>query len=266
MESSTTTTNVRPTVIIIPGFGGTKEVMLKKLRIFHHNVQFLHQQRSAVVWIVRLYTPEHNSLFDESIKYFEKTYTTQTFCWYTQPGQMGPFLRDCCKQLWTSFSDDSSIIIMLDDIELCPSVNLGTMKQMMQKYALDILSPSLHTQSVSCHRFMRASYPVIYTPLLRITNFAELFLYMFTKTSFGAYLELIPPDTEYMWGVDMLLYPYAHMKIGILNTMFIIHHISSKLENNVMYEEMLQELRQTSRQFPNNLKFKFKDLQHIHSP
>ena len=237
---------------------------LQKLQIFVH---------------IRLYTLDVEDSFREMIRNLEKDYGISIhLC--VQEGHLGTYIRE---SLTPSFVRDynhdlheihdgggekeekgkkgemDGVVLLLDDVELLPSFSIVTLFETLQYHNLDVLSPTLHSTSASAHRFMMQKGDDKKNRL-RLTNFAELFCLAFSIQGYEIYHSLIPSFTKYMWGIDMIMYPYGNMKIGILSGMYVRHYFSSKLEHSPEYKRMEAELRTLSKMYPNNLKFKFSQV------
>jgi hypothetical protein len=121
--------------------------------------------------------------------------------------------------------DYNYILVLLDDIELVEGYNIDNMIFMLEELSLDIISPSLTSNSKYTWEFMLENNN--YKNKLRIVNFCECFCYLMSQESYIKYYSLLDKETYWLWGIDMVLYNMG-FKMGIYNEYKINHHFKSE--------------------------------------
>ena len=171
-------------------------------------------------------------------------------------GRIGDYIYQYLSNELTNHFD--TIMIMLDDVELMDKIHLEDIIRIQEGFQIDVLSPSIHHSSPSgCHRFMLRDYS---SGGIRWTNFAELFLYVFSRSGFQKYYALFTEETRFMWGIDIAMQTSAQMTIAIMDEWSVRHHFSNTYQNPDVLREVKKELAYTQNRLKNN-DFKFQ----IHS-
>lgn len=173
------------------------------------------------------------------------------------PSFLGTFLREQMKPSLLH-PNIAAVLVLLDDVELEDSLCVRSLLQWMEVEDLHTISPILSRKSTSCHWFMHSQFK---TPLqaFRRTNFVEMFFQLFTVHGYQKWWTMLQPFTKYLWGVDMAMH-HQGFRIGILETMSVIHHISSKDKNNPTYTKMQQECTKFTNVFKQHIAFQFENL------
>ena len=126
-----------------------------------------------------------------------------------------------------SMESNEYILILLDDVELRETVNFDKMLKYMSDFDFDILSPSLTHNSKYQFNYM-LQIPTTDDTLL-MTNACELFCYFMKYSSYmSKYFPMIETENPWLWGMDMMLYHYFHLKVGIMNSMTMMHHYKNE--------------------------------------
>lgn len=251
-------------VAFIPGFG--EPYFAHKLEILQSNLDCLtrnHAREATITVFIRLFSAEFQDLIHTWIELFlKKRFPQVTFILHIQPELLGTFLASSASLL-QSFPKATHWIWLLDDVRLASTVDVSLYFQLLEKQKLDILSPGMSAKSYS-HDFMKASTGE--EKVLRITNFVEIFCLFMTKDACRRMWALIPQDCKYLWGVDMLLYPYGGFRMGIVDGVEMTHYYSSKDGNPKTYKAMCAELQTVKRRYPENINFRFKTLELVPLP
>jgi len=171
-----------------------------------------------------------------------------------EKGIIGQYLY---KYITPEFIKDYDyIMILLDDIELVENYNIDNMIFMLEQLNLDIISPSLTSDSKHTWDFMLENDN--YKNKLRIVNFCECFCYLMTKKSYIKYYSLLDEETYWLWGIDMILYNMG-FKMGIYNEYKIHHHFKSESYHPHLpnpFEEMEKKYKKFPKiQYHENLSF-----------
>lgn len=113
------------------------------------------------------------------------------------------------------------IIMMVDDIILSDNFNIDNLISMYVNNNLNIISPSLHKDSVKKWDKFGLEND-LYLNKLRITNFCEYFFYLMDNKSFSKYYQMIDSETYWLWGIDLAL-DKVGLNVGIYNEYKILH-------------------------------------------
>lgn len=253
--------------LIIPGFGLPE--IEKKTRWLHINVARI---RSTIpdTWhlliFVSSYSPQAAHMFRSALlPRFPSTWWFVRF----QESLLGEFFLSSMRPEMildplaqapgvSPGLTDGPVMILLDDVELMDGFHTNRMYDTLLVHDLHLISPIIDRSSVSGHKFMFRLWPQR-ERVFRRTNYAEMFFYMMTVNGYRKWHGALHPQTVYMWGIDMILFPRG-VRIGIDETFSIRHHICSKLTGSPHYRRMQAELRMYSSRNPDNIKFRFRNL------
>lgn len=252
---------MRHLIIFLPGFG--EDRIAHKLDIFCENVGCIVASCAPfsprITVIVRLYSMDWEAVLRTWIEHvLAPTYPTVSFSIQAIPGLLGEFLVQ--HPWWKLFPSASHWLWILDDVRLgASSVNMAEMAHVMAMHRLDLLSPTMTVGQGFCHKFMRSWDVKASRRKLRLTNFAELFCFLLTADACQRLWQLIPRDSRFLWGLDMLLAPYGKFRIGLLEGAEMIHFYTSKEGDKATYRQMCRELRDVKRRYPENVNFHFRE-------
>jgi len=260
-------------LVVIPGFGGPLHVE-EKIQILENNLRRFSDMSVAteqvtgskhpILVIVRVYDNHVWKRFQEKQEQWNSQFSP--YCIvdsFFQPGKLATFLRQGMSlSTWKSIAP--YLFVILDDVEICPNVNLFELRSILEGTQSHVVSPALHVSSTSCHSFMKQSSKV--QKILFRTNFLECFGLLFSQEGWTIYHGLIPEWNQYLWGMDMIMYPYGHMDMFLVPFQHLIHHFSSKFDKSPFYTQMTKELDRMTKQFPQHLGFQFKILEKVESP
>lgn len=249
--------------LIIPGFG--LPALDQKFRWLHHNVSQI-RRTLPEVWplhiVVSCYSREADDGFSVAVlPRFPRT------VWFVRQAAdlIGSFLRNHLNPdvLWgippLQTEGHRPVFLLLDDVEIRSPLDASLLFRRMLLEDLHILSPTLDRRSVSGHKFMFRLWPKTSPPVLRRTNYAELFFYIMTLEGYRRWHALLLPQSRFLWGIDLVLFP-NRFRIGIDESVCIRHYFSSKLDRSPHYRAMQEELRKYTRLFPDHIAFRFKNL------
>lgn len=122
---------------------------------------------------------------------------------------------------------------------------------------LDIISPSMTTDSKYQYKYM------LHDPTqpfqIKIVAACEAFCYFMPTHAYVHYHSIIEPkENPWLWGVDLVLYKYHNLHIGVLNTMQMRHHYKGEcyaLRQDVLptegYNSVLRKYKAESHEFEN---------------
>jgi len=257
----------RMIVCHIPGLGDP--YLGHKLEIIGNNLEILCQelfQKNTTflkcLVLIRTYENQHYGLIQDWIEwYWKKRFPMFTFVLISFKGYLGEYM-DKYRYL-TNIENVKYWIWMLDDVQWSRPFCFEKAFHHMKKYNIDILSPAIRYQCPFGHRFMKWDKDTGHC-LLRQTNFIELFTFICTSSACQSLWKLLPPGNKYIWGLDLLLYPYGHLNLAIDETLIIWHYYSSKNGDEDTYKDMNIELKTMNRQYPKNIKFRFKTLKTLY--
>jgi len=237
---------------VIPGFG-EPNYRDKELCLLG-NILMLKEEGYRIRGLLCLYSVEKEKELEARLKPFLDERFSMTI--HAQRGFLGRFLYQHVKPEWTT--SFSLVLLSLDDVQFEPGFSIGKMRQLMEKHALDVISPAISKKSEWCHPFM---HPTKHKAL-RHTNFAEFFCYLLKPSGYTKYHQFFNENTQFMWGIDLCMHPYG-MKMAILETMTVIHLFSARNHNKGQVPEMERELRRMTKRFPNHIRYQFKNLGHL---
>jgi hypothetical protein len=196
-------------LVVVPGFGEPK--LEFKSRLLRSNLERVRDTFSGAVDVKLFnYGRDAANIAVDGVAVEE----------VVGPGIIGQFLYRHVRPQVVSGYD--YVIVMLDDIELSASVNIDRMILNYEKYAFDILSPSLTRDSVYSHQYMLQREDSV--KRIRITQCLEMFLYLMRPTSYTKWFNLLDERSVWLWGIDYALYNYG-IKTGLMDTMTVKHHI-----------------------------------------
>ena len=97
------------------------------------------------------------------------------------------------------------------------------MIEYIDTFNFDILSPVLTLDSKYQFNYMLEMQN--HNNIISVTSACELFCYFMKYTSYiSKYYPAIEKFNPWMWGLDMMLYKYFNLNIGLINGMKMNHH------------------------------------------
>lgn len=239
-----------PTIVIIPGFGPPR--LEDKIRWLIRNMDAI---RRGVDGIIQVFVfPYAEDAHRRLVATVSVPRGTELWVRPWEKGMLGRFL------FRNAVPDNMSrtirhVIVLLDDVEILGDP-VRDLVCRLDWEGIDVVSPNITTDSVSCHKFM---FPLFTPGVFRRTNYAELFMYVMTRRGYEKWFGLLHDWTLYLWGIDMAMHP-AGITIGILEGTAIRHHIiSDRSENSPVHAAMQQEMRRYARTHP-SISFKFENV------
>lgn len=118
------------------------------------------------------------------------------------------------------------LLILFDDVLLYGNVNFKRMMYLYDWFQLDILSPSLTTDSESVFKYMMTQTEQPFE--LKTTPVCELLCYFMKPPSYAKYYDHIDEANPWLWGLDMILERHIGLRVGILNQMNMKHFIKGE--------------------------------------
>jgi 3,5-epimerase/4-reductase len=216
-------------LLVIPGYGG-KEWKQKSDYI------------NSSINKLKTTAPE-NSKFTIKIFNYDSSPNNFNFGEFEEkkePGILGEFIYKYIKPDLVKKFD--YVILMLDDIILQDNFNLTKALHILKSNNLDLISPSLTTDSIHSHieTLIDSDYKNNKNKIGRVCNFIEFFLYIIPSTSYEKYYSLFNQNTKWMWGMDFCMDNL--LKMCILDNMNMKHCLSS--HNSIqMHQIKMNELR-----------------------
>ena len=151
-------------------------------------------------------------------------------------------------------SNYDKLILLLDDVALPFNFNLHDFIKAQDLYDLDVISPSLSSDSKMGHQ------KIITRPdfknSIRIVRCLEMFFYLFSTKkgvhdSYQKYYSLFTEDTCSMWGIDYAMTFCLKLKCGLVNDitmkhLFLCESNGQKLESVAEWSRLNQYLKQRS--------------------
>ena len=211
--------------VIIPGFGSPN--INHKIEILESNINTIHSQwfSNKVFITIYVYDPDIIQIIPK------KLFNNTNIKWIIQKGVVGNYLLQFQNEM--KYSENSYLLILLDDVQLSNNVKLSKMVEYLNEFSFDIISPCLTANSKYQFNYM------LQTPnnenVLFITNACELFCYfMKFKTFKLKYSEYINDKNPWMWGMDMMLYNYFKLKVALINGMTMTHYYKNESYNETL--------------------------------
>ncbi len=207
--------NIMSLFVIVPGFGQPQTKL--KEEILQHNVRrVLTGPWTKVQWNV--------CCFDDSPLPELPTDPRLTVREIREKGMPGNFLkRHATPEVVREYD---YILIIFDDVLLYDNVYFQRMIYLYEWFRLDVLSPSLTTDSDSVFKYMITQPEQAYE--LKTTPVCELLCYFMNATAFARYYEHIDEENPWLWGLDMILERHIGLRVGILNRMNMKHFIKGE--------------------------------------
>ena len=126
------------------------------------------------------------------------------------------------------------VMILLDGMELLNMVHPDQLDLVMDRYKMDILSPTLlHAEST--HMIHNPNTPTL---AIRSQTVVELFCYYMRIGTYDRYYRYIDPSNAWMWGMDLVLSEYLGFGMAVMN-MWIVHDHSPS--QNSPYNDAKEE-------------------------
>lgn len=202
-------------LVFISGFGAPH--INEKLNILQNNLCLLQQtkpeQAILDVWIAQyddsFRIPNEYAKFinGQIVVYYEKGFVGHFFQIITTPDRV---------------KDYDYLFCILDDIQLENNFNLTKMIEIKETWNLNILSPCINPKSKFLYSYMLAND--IPNLLLKIPFKCEYFCYLMDYKSYCQYHPFFHKDNPYMWGMDCIIVKHMKLRVGLLNTMTMIHY------------------------------------------
>ena len=221
------TTNNSSLFVIIPGFGGPN--IEHKCHILESNLNVIRSydwQQSPIIKIC-VYDQTAFSIIPE------KLLNDPNIKWIYQKGVVGEFLLSNACPCIDLYETTEYILILLDDVELQSNVKFDKMIEYMNTFNLDILSPTLTLDSKFQFNYM-LQMPN-YDNVISVSSACELFCYFMKYSSYiFKYFPAIEKSNPWMWGLDMMLYKYFNINIGLINGMTMKHHYKNNAYTSII--------------------------------
>ena len=203
--------------VIIPGFGGPN--IEHKCQILESNIHIIRTYK----WIKKLTIKI--CVYDKSAFTIipDELLNDPDINWIYKQGIVGEFLLTEACPFIDIHDTIEYILILLDDIELQSNINFSKMIEYMETFNFDIISPVLTPDSKYQFNYMLQMSN--YNNIISVTSACELFCYfMKYETYVSKYYPIIEKFNPWMWGLDMMLYKYFKLNIGLINGMTMKHH------------------------------------------
>lgn len=202
-------------LVFISGFGNPH--IEHKMKVLEHNLRLLDKTRPDEccldVWVAQ---------YDDTVAIPEayRGYVSGEFIVYHQKGFVGDFFLSIATP--ERVKGYEFLFCVLDDVLLQDTVNLAEMIQLKEDWNLNIVSPSLNPQGKFMYPYMLSCE--IPNLLLKIVNKCEYFCYLIDYRSYCQYHTFFHKANPYMWGMDCILFNRMGLRVGLINTMTIVHY------------------------------------------
>lgn len=144
--------------------------------------------------------------------------------WIVRKGIVGEYIKDFAKPADVKGYD--YVMMILDDIELQPSFNLGVALAHIRALGFDLVSPSMTLDSKFQYQYM---LEVENTNCdIKVVPCCEAFCYIFPHASYLKYYDHVDKQNPWMWGLDLVLKKCIGLSIGILNKMTMRHYYKNE--------------------------------------
>lgn len=206
--------------VLVPGFGAPH--VDEKLRILRSNVQRLQNSKAFSKIHIRVCCYDPSSTFTNMET---DLWNNPNIEWIAKPGIVGQYIHQYANPRDVEGYD--YVMIILDDVELMPDVDMTKMIGYVKALHLDILSPSMTTNSKYQYQYMLHD-PTLFCQI-KIVAACEAFCYLMPKASYLKYYSIIEPDDNpWLWGVDLVLHRYHNMHVALVNNMQMHHHFKGE--------------------------------------
>ena len=211
--------------IIIPGFGGNN--INHKIEILQSNLNIIQSTWicDKISIIIYVYDPDIIQLIPKEL------FNNTNIKWIIQKGVVGNYLLQFQNEM--KYSENSYLLILLDDVQLSNNVKLSKMVEYLNEFSFDIISPCLTANSK--YQFNYMLHTSNNENALFVTSACELFCYfMKSKTFKLKYSKYINETNPWMWGIDMMLYNYFKLKVALINGMTMTHYYKNESYNETL--------------------------------
>ena len=199
--------------VIIPGFGGPHYE--KKIQILQNNISILQSSDWSQLDI-------RVCVYDEAIMSYVpmELINHPNITWIHKRGIVGQFIHEFATPELVSLYD--YILIILDDIELYPSVDFKKIVATDKILKMDIYSPCMTLDSKFQFKYML--HIPDQPPSIKITPACEAFCYFMRSDVYPSYWKHIDPQRNpWIWGLDMCLLKCLGLRACIFNHMEMKH-------------------------------------------
>lgn len=140
---------------------------------------------------------------------------------HREPGLPGTFLKRFARPEDVATYDH--VLVIMDDVQLMPNVDLSKMIHLKQFFGMDIVSPTmtLDSQCVWAYMLTNANIP---SNTMIVSPTCEFFCYLTDPKAWAIYYEHIDAENNpWLWGLDLILYDKIGLKVGMINNMCFKH-------------------------------------------
>ncbi len=221
--------------VLITGYG-SPDVELKK-NIFLRNMEQIQKHPWSKVSI-------HVAAYDNSevpSPNLPSNYTTHV---YRKKGIVGDFMREhLTPEKLVGFD---YVLMLLDDVLLMPNVDWDKMLEWKEEFNLNIISPSLTTDSKFIYKYMLTTQDA---HSLKIGPACEYFTYLMDVATALKYVQHVTEDNPWTWGLDLILYRHLDFRVGIANKMNMKHFINGASYQNHHHVQPMQGFQSLLKRF-----------------
>lgn len=205
--------------IIVPGFGAPH--LDEKIAILENNLKQIRLTLPNARIKIRV------CCYDANVISRLPQQLLQDDCieWIIKKGIVGQFIHAYATP--KDVEEFDYVMLLLDDIELKNTIDIGKMIEYHKHFKFDIISPSMTLDSKVQYAYLLHQPNAGYH--MKVTSACEAFCYLMHRSSYSNYYKLIEPvDNPWLWGVDLVLYKYHKMHIAVLNNMQMKHHYKNE--------------------------------------
>jgi hypothetical protein len=203
-------------LIVIPGFGGSNDIIEIKKQIFNNNLKVIAKSLNN---------------YNIDIEVFNYNCISYNLCLFNNAdnikirehlgkGIIGQFLYNYITPNFVEKYD--YVVLILDDVELNYDTDFNIIFKNYENYQYDIVGVPISLDSVYSHELMRVVNKA--SDYIRRTNMLELFMNVMNKNKYiEFYKKFLNNESTWLWGIDLSFY-YNNFKCGLIDRYYAKHY------------------------------------------
>lgn len=204
--------------VIIPGFGGPH--YKEKVAFLENNLKILRKCAWSRLTIrICVYDPDIFLYVPDCLR------SDPSIEWIVEQGIVGQFIHKHAPPQIVETYD--YVLIILDDIELEPSVDFERVTKIDKVFHMDVYSPCMTLDSKYQFQYMlHVPHPLCH---MKVVSACEAFCYFMPTSSYHKYyMHIDPVNNPWIWGLDMGIHKCLGLRVIILNNMLMKHHYKNE--------------------------------------
>lgn len=202
--------------VLVSGFG--EPHWDHKVKILENNLEKIcsYPWTKVKVRVCQYMKPEAYRI---PVELFQKYPMLEVVC---EGGIVGQFIKRHANP--DQLEEYDYVLLLLDDVELL-NIDFAKVLLYQKEHALDIISPCLSLDSKYQYKYL------LHEPFtfdIKIASVCEYFCMFFPRESYKTYYAHIHDDNPWMWGIDLVIEKFLHLKVGLLNKMLMKHWYKSE--------------------------------------